>query len=97
MCSTEFDPNADMQPAINFYEQMFPLGAYPEQQRIIEFIQMYTGYCLTRETDQQYCLIFYGRGSNRKTNLKQIIHDTLGKGFCHVLPQGACEGQGPEE
>jgi hypothetical protein len=25
MCKTEFDPNVDMQPAIDFYEQMFPL------------------------------------------------------------------------
>ena len=94
VCSTEFDLNADMQPAIDFYKQMFPLEAYPEQQKMVEFIQMFMvefiqmfmGYCLTRETDQQYCLIFEGRGSNGKTNLKQIIHDTLGKDFCCVLP-----------
>jgi P4 family phage/plasmid primase-like protien len=86
MCRTEFDPNADMQPAIDFYKQMFPLEAYPEQQKIIEFIQMYMGYCLTRETDQQYCLVFHGRGSNGKTNLKQTMHDTVGADFCRVLP-----------
>jgi phage/plasmid-associated DNA primase len=65
---------------------MFPLDSYPEQQKIIEFIQMFMGYCLTRETDQQYCLIFYCRGSNGKTNLKQIIHYTVGEDSCRVLP-----------
>jgi phage/plasmid-associated DNA primase len=64
VCGTEFDLNADMQPAIDFYKQMLYLEAYPEQQKIVEFIQMLMGYCLTRETDQQYCLIFYGRRSN---------------------------------
>ena len=38
VCSTDFNPNVDMQPSIDFYKQMFPLEAYPEQQKIIKFI-----------------------------------------------------------
>ena len=86
VCSTVYDPDADIMPAVKFFERYFPLGAYPDQQKIVAFMQTFIGYCLTRETDQQFCLILYGVGSNGKSLIILILHHVIGVEICKTLP-----------
>jgi len=86
MASTEYDPEADIAPAKEFFEQMLPVEAYPDQNEIVGFIQEFGGYCLTRETNQQLCLFVYGRGANGKSVWNEMYHEVLGKEICTMIP-----------
>lgn len=63
-CVTEYDPNIDMKPAIDFFESFFPPEEYPDYMELVEFLQQYIGYGLTLETNLQFCLYIYGRSEN---------------------------------
>jgi len=86
MACTEYDPAADAAPAQEFFEQMLPVEAYPDRNEIVEFIQEFGGYCLTRETNQQLCLFVYGRGANGKSVWNEMLHEILGKEICTMIP-----------
>jgi phage/plasmid-associated DNA primase len=86
VCITEYDPDADLSPAAAFFEQYFPLGAYQDQQEIVRFLQLYFGYGLSMETNQQFCLVMYGVGSNGKSNVNKLLHEVLGEGICKAIP-----------
>lgn len=86
LCATEYDPNADMQPAIAFFEQFFPEGAYTDHTELVAFLQQYLGYSLTLETNLQFCLFIYGRGSNGKSDMMKALIDVLGKTQCKTIP-----------
>jgi phage/plasmid-associated DNA primase len=59
MCPVEYDPNVDMQPAIDFFERLFPKEEYPDYVDLVRFMQRFPGYGLTGETNLQYCLYVY--------------------------------------
>jgi P4 family phage/plasmid primase-like protien len=86
MCSTEYDPQADITPAVHFFERFFPLGAFPDQQALVRFFQQYLGYSLTLENNQQFCLCIYGGGSNGKSVLNKMLQLVLGNNICKVIP-----------
>ena len=86
VCKEDYDPLADLKPAEDFFKQYFPLEAYPDQAEIVFFLQQFLGYCLTLETEQQFCLVIYGKGSNGKSLLNKILHEVLGEDLCKVLP-----------
>jgi P4 family phage/plasmid primase-like protien len=86
MCSTQYNPQEDMAPALRFFERFFPLGAFPDQQALVIFFQQYLGYSLTLENSQQFCLCIYGGGSNGKSVLNKMLQLVLGKNICKVIP-----------
>jgi phage/plasmid-associated DNA primase len=38
------------------------------------------------ETNQQFCLVMYGVGSNGKSNVNKLLHEVLGEGICKAIP-----------
>jgi P4 family phage/plasmid primase-like protien len=86
VCKQDYDPHADLTPATNFFKRYFPLEAYPDQAEIVSFLQQFLGYGLTMETEQQFCLVVYGKGSNGKSLLNKVLHDVLGGDLCRVIP-----------
>jgi P4 family phage/plasmid primase-like protien len=86
MCITEYDPHADITPAIDVIKRFFPPGAFPDQQELVDFLQQYFGYCLTRETDQQFSLCIYGVGSNGKSIISKMLQHVLGSDICKSIP-----------
>lgn len=86
ICPVEYDPNADMQPAIDFFEQLFPEEEYPDMIELVSFMQQFIGYGLTLETNLQFCLYVYGRGSNCKSVLMKALMDILGSTLCRTIP-----------
>ncbi len=38
------------------------------------------------ETNQQFCLVMYGVGSNGKSNVNKLLHAVLGEGICKAIP-----------
>ena len=47
-------------------------------QELIEFLQIFFGYCATGLTDQEIIVVFYGDGRNGKSKLLRIIFEVLG-------------------
>jgi P4 family phage/plasmid primase-like protien len=86
VCKIPYDPQADLEPAISFYQRYFPLEAYPDQMEIIDFIQKLSGYSITLETSAQLCLVCFGDGSNGKSILIKPLHAILGEEQCMVIP-----------
>ena len=86
MCSTEYNPQADIAPAVRFFERFFPLGAFPDQQARVGFFQQFYGYSLTLENNQQISLCIYGGGSNGKSVLNKMLQRVSGKDICKVIP-----------
>jgi phage/plasmid-associated DNA primase len=101
-CATEYDPDADIDPARAFFESFFPVEAYEdahEQQALVRCLQQWFGYCLTLETDLEMCVWFHGPGSNGKTKIADLIQEVLGtveKGGIHsAIPIAAlCKARG---
>jgi len=77
-CATKFNPEADMQHAIDFFRQAFPVEAYPDSTELVRFVQQYGGYSLTLETNLQYCVFVYGRGANAKSLWMKMFADVWG-------------------
>lgn len=86
ICPTNYNPNADMKPAIQFFENMFPEEEYPDYIGMVQCLQQYMGYSLSLATDQQICLYMYGRGSNCKSLLYDTLKLVLGESICRHLP-----------
>jgi len=86
VCPIEYDPVADLKPAIDFFEQLFPLEEYPDRAELVRFMQQYIGYGLTLETNLQFCLYVYGRGSNCKSVLMTALIELLGGTLCRTIP-----------
>jgi hypothetical protein len=86
MCATEYDPNIDVKPAVDFFMQFFPVEEYPDNEEVVQLLQHYIGYGLTLETNLQICLNIYGDGSNSKSVLMRALGDILGKMICTTIP-----------
>mmetsp|Transcript_17948 Transcript_17948/g.43984 ORF Transcript_17948/g.43984 Transcript_17948/m.43984 type:complete len:292 (+) Transcript_17948:952-1827(+) len=86
ICPVEYDPSADLKPAIDFFEQLFPIEEYPDMIELVSFMQQFIGYCLTLETNLQFCLYVYGRGSNCKSVLMRALIEILGSMLCCTIP-----------
>jgi len=84
-CPINYNPNVDTQLAIDFFEQAFPTDAYPDATDIVRFLQQYFGYCLTLETNLQFCLFIFGRGANAKSLWMKVLSDVWGQ-LCYTLP-----------
>jgi P4 family phage/plasmid primase-like protien len=85
-CPIEYDPNVSMQPAIDFFNELFPEEEYPDRIEMIQFMQLYIGYGLTLETKAQIALIIYGKGSNCKSILMKALLELLGSMLCRTIP-----------
>lgn len=86
-CPIEYDPAIDLQPAIDFFENLFPIEEYPDDRtQMVRFMQMYIGYGLTLETNLQFCLYVYGRGSNCKSMMMKALREILGDMLCRTIP-----------
>lgn len=85
-CHIEYDPSTDLKPAIDFFEELFPIEEYPDKTQLVYFMQLFIGYCLTLETNLQFCLYVYGRGSNCKSVLMRALIEILGSMLCRTIP-----------
>ena len=85
-CPIEYDPSTDLKPAINFFEELFPIEEYPDKTQLVCFMQQFIGYGLTLETNLQFCLYVYGRGSNCKSVLMKALLEILGSMLCRTIP-----------
>ena len=86
MCYVEYDPNADTAGAFKVLDDYFPIEAYPDQEKMVAFLQQFLGYCLTLETNLQLCLFAYGNGSNGKSVLLALVENVFGKDLWSTLP-----------
>lgn len=42
ICPVEYDPSVDLKPAIDFFEQFFPVEEYPDKIQLVRFMQQFT-------------------------------------------------------
>jgi P4 family phage/plasmid primase-like protien len=85
-CPIEYDPDVSMQPAIDFFNELFPDQEYEDKIEMIQFMQLYIGYGLTLETKAQIALIIYGKGSNCKSILMKALLELLSSMLCRTIP-----------
>ena len=64
----------------------FPPEEYPDHVDLVCFMQWFIGYCLTRETNLQFCLYLYGRSSNAKSVIISLLTDIFGKMLSDTIP-----------
>lgn len=76
-----YDENAECPTFISFLEDIFE-----NDNERIEVVQEIFGYCLTAETSAQKAFIFYGRGSNGKSLLAEILINMVGKSNTSAVP-----------
>lgn len=60
---------------------------------VIREIQKFFGYCLTRETRYEKCLILIGPGGDGKSTLLNILQEMVGEDNCANVSMGALEDQ----
>ncbi len=73
IANTHYDPNAEPpKKFLEFMKQVMP----DDETRL--FLQRWFGYCLTGSCEQQAFLMFWGKGSNGKSTLMDIMHWLFG-------------------
>jgi P4 family phage/plasmid primase-like protien len=72
----DFDINANLNNASKFFNQIMKGNT-----ENVDYLQMCLGYCITGEINQRCIYIFWGKGSNGKTTLCDLLNKILGK-FC---------------
>lgn len=86
MCYVEYDPNVDTACVLKMFEDYFPMEAYPDQKDMVAFLQQYLGYGLTLEMNLQLCVYGYGKGSNGKSIMTDMIEKVYGEELWSPLP-----------
>lgn len=77
----EFDPNAKCPTFEAFLSKI--MG---HNKNLVNYIQRVIGYCLTGETTEQCLFFLYGKGSNGKSTLLNVIKALLGDDYCKQTP-----------
>eukprot|EP00961_Rhodomonas_salina_P302689 3940934-Rhodomonas_salina.3 len=92
---TEWDPSVDTTEAKNFLASLWPY----ETERMVAFISVWLGYCLTGLTAMQIVVFMIGYGSNGKSKLAAVMQNILGSScFAHVSYEALSQrGIGPNE
>jgi len=94
-CATEYNPEADIGPAREFFDNFFPPDAYDDQEALVCCLQQWFGYCLTLETRLEVCVWFYGEGSNGKSKMTELMAAVLGDSIhADILMASLCKGRG---
>jgi putative DNA primase/helicase len=65
--------------------ERFLSDVFNGDQDLIGFIQRWVGYCLTGKTNEEKCLVLYGKGRNGKSKFVEVLQGILGDYF-HALP-----------
>lgn len=60
--------------------------------RLLEFLQVWFGYCLTGARKEQCMVILWGDGSNGKNLLIDAVARAMGE-YAYAMPQGSMEGK----
>lgn len=58
----------------HFINDIFDNKQIKDQKAVVDFLQIFLGYCITGNTNQQLFMINFGAGSNGKTVLTNIIN-----------------------
>lgn len=69
----EFNSNADLSNAEKFFSQIM------NDKEVVDYLQILLGYCLTGETKLRCILIFWGKGSNGKSTLCDLLKNIMKK------------------
>ena len=78
---TEDDINEDWEHFIN---DVFDNKKIKDQKAVVDFLQVFLGYSITGNTNQQLFMINYGAGSNGKTVLTNIINAIFSNNVANV-------------
>ncbi len=76
-----YDPKAECPTFMKFLNDVFEC----DEERI-KLTAEILGYCLTAETKAQKAFIFYGKGSNGKSVLADVVVQLSGKENCSAVP-----------
>jgi P4 family phage/plasmid primase-like protien len=79
---TIYDPAAKCPRFLAFLSQIFE-----GDQSVLEFVQHFYGYAITGETTEQILLILWGKGSNGKTTLVELLASVIGD-YASPAPSG---------
>jgi putative DNA primase/helicase len=74
-----YDPNASCPHFMKFLADIIP----DEQTQM--FLQRWFGYCMTGLNKEQFIVMFYGKGSNGKSTLMDLIDNIMGS-YAAILP-----------
>jgi len=75
-----YDPDAECPRWIQFMDEILP-----GQQREIDWLQEYVGYCLYRKWDFDKVIMLHGDGKNGKSTFLDIVRNLLGKDNCTTI------------
>jgi len=73
LAHVRYDPTATAPKFIAFLDRTFQGNT-----DLIEFIQRFTGYCMTGKTGERVVVFFYGIGANGKSTLLGILRELFG-------------------
>ena len=75
-----YDPDAECPRWLQFLDEILP-----GQQREIDWLQEYVGYCLYRKWDHDKVVMLHGDGKNGKSTFLDVIRNLLGKENCTTI------------
>jgi putative DNA primase/helicase len=76
-----FDPNEKCQRFHAFLDEIME-----GNEVLIEFLQVWFGYCLTADVREHAVAFFHGQGGNGKTTLLEVIVHAMGNYACMAAP-----------
>ena len=94
-CATPYDPTASVEPAEFFFREFFPIEHYTDRDDLVRGQQQWHGYCLTGETRLEKSWWYYGKGSNGKTKIVEMVAYVLGPDIHAEIPMSSmCKARG---
>lgn len=82
MTAVEYDPNTQCRKWCQFLNDIFLRDA-----KLIDYVQMLLGYCLTGDVSEQIMPVFWGTGQNGKSTLIVTIQQLLGSDYATTAPR----------
>lgn len=82
LCPTNYNPAAGSQHWDRFLRGIF------EDAQTVDFLQRFTGYCLTGAVSEQILAVLWGVGSNGKSTFLTAFQDVLGPDYSMAAPPG---------
>lgn len=83
----EYDENATCELWIKTLKEIFEINdKHPENQKKLDVLQEFFGYCLTRETKHHKALLLLGESRSGKSTIIQTLRQVIGNPNCSSVP-----------
>lgn len=75
----DFEIDLDFTPTKTNNSEKFFAQIFRNEKDVVDYVQMSLGYCITGEINQRCIYIFWGKGSNGKSTLCDLLQLIMGK------------------